>query len=107
MPAAAGWLITMLFIIVGWVIFRAADFSSAAAILGSMAGLNGFDGKFSRAGLILAGLLVSVIVPAAYRVRSAWLIPHPAFAITTAILTFVCILEVGKGAPQSFIYFQF
>ena len=34
---AAGWAITMLFVLVGWVLFRAADFATAASILDSLA----------------------------------------------------------------------
>src|SRR5262249_14124428 len=41
MPAALGWLVTMLFVLAGWVLFRAADFGTAASMLASLAGLHG------------------------------------------------------------------
>ncbi|MGE3246052.1 MAG: MBOAT family protein [Beijerinckiaceae bacterium] len=107
MPSPLSWLLTFLFVVAGWVIFRATDFSSAASILGSMTGANGFGGRFQAGGLIATGLLASVVIPAAHELRARWLVPHPAIALVTAALAFVCILEVGKGAPQSFIYFQF
>ncbi len=37
----AGWLLTFFAVVVGWVIFRAADLPAALAILHGMAGLNG------------------------------------------------------------------
>jgi hypothetical protein len=38
----------------------------------------------------------------AMRLRPSW----PA-AIGFVVLSVICVLEVGKGAPLSFIYFQF
>ena len=37
----------------------------------------------------------------------SFLRPHPAFAAATAIAAVYVMLEVGRGAPSSFIYFQF
>lgn len=39
----AGWLLTFVAVIVGWVLFRATSFSSALTILEGMAGLNGVE----------------------------------------------------------------
>ena len=47
LPVPAGWAITMLFVIVGWVIFRAANFGTAGAILTSLAGVQGFGGALA------------------------------------------------------------
>ncbi len=41
MPRVAGWALTMLFVIVGWVLFRSPDFATAARVLAGMAGANG------------------------------------------------------------------
>ena len=38
MPAPLGWALTLGFVLVGWVLFRAPDFAVAASLLGSMAG---------------------------------------------------------------------
>jgi alginate O-acetyltransferase complex protein AlgI len=38
LPALVGWALTMLFVLVGWVIFRAAKFSEATCILTSLVG---------------------------------------------------------------------
>ena len=36
-----------------------------------------------------------------------YLKPHPATAVATALAAVYIMLEVGRGAPSSFIYFQF
>ena len=50
MPMPVGWAITMLFVMVGWVLFRAADFGTAASVLYSLVGGGGFAGKDSERG---------------------------------------------------------
>jgi D-alanyl-lipoteichoic acid acyltransferase DltB (MBOAT superfamily) len=107
MPLALGWAITMLFVIVGWVLFRASDFSTAQAILVSMSGGNGFGGKFSGAALIVVSALVSALVPSAHEIKDGISISRPWLAMAAASLSIYCVLEVGRGAPVSFIYFQF
>lgn len=107
LPLPVGWFATMLFVAVGWVLFRAADFSAAASILQSMAGVNGFGGAFRGTGLIMIAALLSALLPSAHEVLDRWLRPAPAAAIALAILATFCVLEVGKGPPVNFIYFQF
>jgi alginate O-acetyltransferase complex protein AlgI len=41
LPALVSWALTMLFVLIGWIIFRAADFCSAASIFGSLIGMDG------------------------------------------------------------------
>ena len=49
MPALVGWAVTMLFVAVGWIVFRADTFGTATSIVSSMAGLNGFGGVLLEA----------------------------------------------------------
>jgi alginate O-acetyltransferase complex protein AlgI len=107
MPPAVGWLLTMLFVLAGWVLFRAADFGTAASILASLVGLNGIGGEFRDAGLVLVGVLVSWLVPSAHEIKDGLRWPHPALAAGAAVLAAICVLEVGRGPPLSFIYFRF
>jgi D-alanyl-lipoteichoic acid acyltransferase DltB (MBOAT superfamily) len=107
MPAALGWLITMAFVLVGWVLFRAADFATAASILASLVGLHGSGGSFADPGLIIVAALVSALVPSAHEIKDRARWPRPAFAVAAAALAAYCVLEVGKGPPLSFIYFRF
>jgi alginate O-acetyltransferase complex protein AlgI len=107
MPTLVGWAITMLFVMVGWVLFRAADFGTAASVLYSLVGGGGFAGKIQSAGLLVAAALVSVLVPSAHEIRNMRPLPWPAIAVGAAALAGFCVLEVGNGPPLNFIYFQF
>jgi len=107
LPAVAGWALTMLFVIVGWVLFRAADFATAASVLRSMAGGHGFGGALGDPGLLLAGAAVSALVPSAYEIKAMRPVLHPAVAGAFAVLAGLCVLEVGRGPAVNFIYFRF
>jgi D-alanyl-lipoteichoic acid acyltransferase DltB (MBOAT superfamily) len=107
LPAVAGWAITMLFVLVGWVVFRATGFASAGSILGSLAGLNGFGGVLAEAKLIAIAAIASALIPSAHEMKDRLLRPMPVIAVATALLAAFCVFEVGKGAPVNFIYFQF
>jgi alginate O-acetyltransferase complex protein AlgI len=107
MPALAGWAITMLFVLVGWVLFRAADFSTATAILAAMAGADGVAGVLGNAPLLGIAAAVSALLPSAYEIMERRPILNPAVAAALAVLAGFCVLEVGRGPPLSFIYFRF
>jgi alginate O-acetyltransferase complex protein AlgI len=107
MPAALGWLVTMLFVLAGWVLFRAADFATAASMLASLAGFHGAGGAFRGLDLMVASALVAALIPSAHELKERMRWPHPAFAAATAVLAAYCVLEVGRGPPLSFIYFRF
>jgi D-alanyl-lipoteichoic acid acyltransferase DltB (MBOAT superfamily) len=107
LPAAAAWAVTMLFVLIGWVLFRSISFGAAGDMLVSLAGLNGLGGTLLEWKLLIVAALVSALVPSAHEIKDRFMLPHPALAVGAAALAVVCVLEVGKGAPQSFIYFQF
>jgi alginate O-acetyltransferase complex protein AlgI len=107
MPVAAGWALTMLFVVVGWVLFRAANFATAGDMLVSMTGLHGFGGSFRGAGLVAIGAAVSVLVPSAHEIKDRWAAPAPLGVAALATLLCFCVIEVGKGPPLPFVYFQF
>jgi len=107
MPAAASWALTMLFVVVGWVLFRAANFATAADMLVSMTGLHGFGGSFRGAGLVAIGAAVSVLIPSAHEIKDRWAAPAPLGVAALATLLCFCVIEVGKGPPLPFVYFQF
>jgi D-alanyl-lipoteichoic acid acyltransferase DltB (MBOAT superfamily) len=107
MPTFLAWTITMLFVLGGWVLFRAANFTTAVDILRSMAGLNGFGGRFDEGPVIAFGMLLAALVPSAHEIKDNWIRPTRVGAIAVGLLAAFCILEVGKGAPVNFIYFRF
>jgi D-alanyl-lipoteichoic acid acyltransferase DltB (MBOAT superfamily) len=107
LPRGMAWVVTMLFVLVGWVLFRARDFGVATAVLGAMAGVDGVRGGLEGVKYLLAGALVAAVVPSAHELKDFVLQPRPVLAAGAAILAIVCVLQVGQGAPASFIYFQF
>ena len=107
LPTPLAWAITMLFVIAGWVLFRASSFTEAAVMLEAMSGVGGIGGSFAGGALIIVAAAVSTIGPTSFEFVSRQLKPYPAFAVAAAVVAVVVVLEVGKGQPQSFIYFQF
>ena len=56
----------MLFVLAGWVLFRAANINTAMSVLGSLAGLRGIAGSLQEIPLLAAAAAVSVLVPSAH-----------------------------------------
>jgi alginate O-acetyltransferase complex protein AlgI len=110
LPAALGWALTMLFVVVGWVLFRSPDFTTAGHMLMGMAGLGSGSGPTVVAlnRVLAIALIASVLVPSTQRlVEGGWLQPVAYQAVGLAVLLVACILAVGQGQPTAFIYFQF
>ena len=107
LPALVGWAITFVFVIIGWVLFRAADFHTAASMIGSLIGEGSFSGRLHTPGLIAVAALASVLIPSTHEIRDMRPMPWPALAAGAAALAGFCLLEVGNGPPLNFIYFQF
>ena len=108
MPAALGWLVTMVFVLAGWVLFRAADFAhrrldprlacrrARARRRVSRARVDRRRRRWCRRWFRPR---------TRSRIGLRW--PRPAFAAAAAVLAAYCVLEVGRGPPLSFIYFRF
>jgi alginate O-acetyltransferase complex protein AlgI len=77
LPKPAGWAITMLFVLIGWVIFRAATFGMAGSILTSLAGAGGWVGGLQEGKLMLAAALVSALIPSAHEIKNGLDNPRP------------------------------
>ena len=109
MPAWLGWVLTVLFAALAFMIFRAPDLG---VVLNMTAGAFGGGGLGTRWHL---GLVVLMAVAAALALVQLpnpatverYLRPSPGFAVATALAAVYVMLEVGRGAPSSFIYFQF
>lgn len=107
MPVPAAWLLTMLFVVAGWVLFRAPDFAVAGNVLAGMVGMGGLGGALQKPLLMGAALAVSVLGPTSLGFIDELLKPRRMAAAAFAVVAVVCLLEVGKGQPINFIYFQF
>lgn len=127
---AAGWLLTMVAVVIAWVLFRTESFASASSILASMAGLNGPGSVqgflFARTvgwTAIVVGIVICVSVPSVLEIvrfpvstpglpiepdglKPVRWRPKPAFAALA--LGFVAALAFAKlPNPGVFIYFNF
>jgi alginate O-acetyltransferase complex protein AlgI len=107
LPTPLSWAITMLFVLAGWVVFRAASFGVAGSILWSLVGENGTGGTLQETALLAAAAAASALIPSAHEVIDGLKTPRPALAAAGALLAIYCLLAVGEGAPVNFIYFQF
>ena len=55
-----------------------------------------------------AAMIASVLVPSTQRlVEGGWVQPVAYQAAALAVLLTACVLTVGQGQPNTFIYFQF
>ena len=108
MPKQLGWLLTLLFVMSAWILFRAENFTTAAGIWLSMLGRNGLTGTPVDDGLFLvvSGLL-AVIGPTSDRFALSVFRPRPWAAVVLAGFLVFLILRIGGGLHTDFIYFQF
>jgi hypothetical protein len=104
----------MLFVIVGWVMFRAPDWQTVASVSASMAGLDdgaAASGQSVRVGIevLIEGALACLLIPSSHEMMEIMkrLGPRLVVVVLMAALAAFCVLEVGKGAPAEFIYFRF
>lgn len=108
LPWLAGWTITTLFVLVGWVLFRAADFGTAWHILQSMAGLDGFGKvKLQNHLVVYIGLAVALLGPTSQEAILKRLEPRFWAMGATATALIWALLAIGGRLQHDFIYFQF
>ncbi|GJE56341.1 MULTISPECIES: MBOAT family O-acyltransferase [Methylobacterium] len=105
MPAVLGWALTLLFVMLTWVLFRATSFEAALAVFKGLFGLAPAGSAFKWRTIAIAAA-VATLGP------SAWAAVHKAppsrtLAIAAAVLFVVVLLKIGDDANYEFIYFQF
>lgn len=105
MPAPLGWLLTFVFVMLCWVLFRATSFEAALTIYKAMLGFAPHGTGFKWRALLPAAAF-AMIGP------TSWALVHklpPArwIAVLTAILFVLVLFKIGDDANYEFIYFQF
>ena len=107
LPWAIAWTLTFLFVVVGWVLFRASTFAMAGHMLAGLVGGGGLGGRLEQPMLLAMAAAVSVLGPTTRGFVTEMLKPVPAMGVLIGLLAAAIVLETGKGQPVTFIYFQF
>jgi alginate O-acetyltransferase complex protein AlgI len=110
LPVPVAWLITMVFVIVGWVLVRAENFAVAQSFLVAMSGAGGLEVAtldLKDLNYVILASLFAVIGPTNVVVSERVNLCRQRFAIATACGLFLVALRVGQGRGLEFIYFQF
>src|SRR3954470_23119677 len=105
MPAALGWLLTMAFVALCWVPFRAPTFDAALRIYQGLFGFAPLGADFKWRAIALAAA-VAILGPTAW--AAAHRIPPWRSVAVAMVVVFVLVLfKIGDDANYEFIYFQF
>lgn len=110
LPKLLAWMLTMLFVIVGWVLFRAESFSVAAEFLRTMATVDArdlSDVSIDDAVIVLMGAMFAVLGPTNLMISETRGLLKRRYALAAGCGLFLVALRVGQGRGLEFIYFQF
>jgi alginate O-acetyltransferase complex protein AlgI len=109
LPAAVAWVVTLAFVILTWVPFRAQDFNSAIMMWRGLAGMDDFDHNFASSDpwpLIVFASAIALIGPTSWslieRARGSF-----AMSMAGGVLAAIIALRLSAAGSQQFIYFQF
>ncbi len=111
----AGWLFTQIFVLVGWVLFRADSFSAAGVMLRGLVGQSGRTSLLTPKDMLFIVATGVALVVATLLVRRGWTVRLPlpsgrARPILYGAVAALVILIGSVAAPtgrEAFIYFQF
>jgi len=105
-----GWILTMHFVCLGWIFFRAESFQSALDLIAGLFSLRGGTELLTpyAALLIAAGLLLNLTPPGWLEMlaRRAARLPAPVYAVALAFAVLTIDAERPAGVAP-FIYYQF
>ena len=108
LPKAIGWMLTMVVVVLGWVLFRSSSLTEAANVLHQIFTLS--DGVAWYPPLTIAALVCLVGEHVAWKTRLRLAMRLPIGAWYSPIATTVMIWALLLYAPQGyrpFVYFQF
>jgi alginate O-acetyltransferase complex protein AlgI len=105
MPAVMGWLLTMLFVILTWVLFRAPSLDAALRIYEGLLGLSSLGSAVKWRAIALAAV-VACLGPTTW-VAIQLTLPRRWIAVGFAVVLMMVLLQIGDTANYEFIYFQF
>lgn len=109
-PFVIAWLITFVFVICGWVLFKVEDLNIAIEILNNMFVINIlpilrlYDDKLM---ILIISFLVSILGPANHQFAYEKAKNNSLSLYPFSFLLFASILWIGGEREIEFIYFQF
>ena len=106
MPAALGRVLTLAFVLVSWMFFRASSLDNAVSMLRTMFGLVDLHHVGSGWLVMAVGALVATLGPTTWQVVWSFKPRRMAAAATAALLAFA-IFKLAENRSYEFIYFQF
>ena len=110
LPRSAGWLLTFLFVMLCWVLFRAETFSAGALMYQSLFGFGAAltDEAYREDLWVLwPALAIALLAPTSQRCCLELLQPKAWIGVAVGIALFVVALTSGGWKQEEFIYFQF
>ncbi len=108
MPAGLGWLLTTVFVVAAFAVFRAPDFPTAGRVLAGMAGAGGWGPVHVLDGWVLpVAAAAALLGPTSQQAATRMLRPVPWMAAPAAMALVALLLLAGGRVPNEFIYFQF
>ena len=105
MPALVGWALTLLFVVLAWVLFRAPSFEVAEKLYLTLAGAAPL-GSALKWRLLVPAAAFAMIGPTAYDIAMKAR-PSKGRAVALALALVLLLLELGNEQNYEFIYFQF
>jgi D-alanyl-lipoteichoic acid acyltransferase DltB (MBOAT superfamily) len=112
MPGFVCWVLTMVVVIAGWVLFRAGSFSAAISMLKAMIGLQpGMSEIVSTALTDLAGLVIGSMVaifgPTSQEIALGPYKPRLWYGVAAGAAMTALLFQIAEGHYVQFIYFKF
>ncbi|CAK7193098.1 Peptidoglycan O-acetyltransferase [Commensalibacter sp. Nvir] len=108
MPRSISWLLTLLFLIFSWVLFRSENFSTAYQIWQSMLGFH-VQGTYEiKHNLIFfTAIVIALTSPSSQTLIHTYVKPSKYIALPLGLIAAYFILLIGGRIPDAFIYFRF
>jgi alginate O-acetyltransferase complex protein AlgI len=110
LPRTVAWLMTMLFIVAGWVVFRSETLPQAWTMLATMTGWHGWSlvvNDVPNRWHVILFALPALLGPTSQKLAFEKLAPRPVYAVLAAGLFFYLVLFIGDEGYSEFVYFQF
>lgn len=108
MPAWLGWGMTLGFVSLAWVLFRAPDFGTAMRVYTGALGFSGMGSVRVADGWVLGvGAVVALVGPSSQAVALGRVRPSMWVAGVVGVVAAGLLLVAGGRVPNEFIYFQF